>query len=112
MRISTRTSWAWPSSHSVVAEKLFALVRKRSTCTKQEKNSSRKPVSRPLVLPTCASLSNSSLTDFVAHLQRQKVSIVEGPVQRTGAMGPIRSVYFRDPDANLIEVSVYELLER
>jgi hypothetical protein len=36
------------------------------------------------------------------------VPILEGPVVRTGAVGPIRSVYFRDPDANLIEVSVYE----
>ena len=41
-----------------------------------------------------------------------RVSLIEGPVQRTGAMGPIRSIYFRDPDANLIEVSVYESLEK
>ena len=54
-------------------------------------------------------LIDSSLADFAAHLKSQKVSIIEGPVQRTGAMGPIRSIYFRDPDANLIEVSVYEL---
>jgi hypothetical protein len=31
----------------------------------------------------------------------------EGPVERTGATGPIRSVYFRDPDRNLTEVSTY-----
>lgn len=36
------------------------------------------------------------------------VEIVEGPVPSTGARGPIRSVYFRNPDANLVEVSVYE----
>jgi catechol 2,3-dioxygenase-like lactoylglutathione lyase family enzyme len=53
-------------------------------------------------------LIDSSLADFAAHLKSQKVSIIKGPVQRTGAMGPIRSIYFRDPDANLIEVSVYE----
>lgn len=41
----------------------------------------------------------------VAHLERQGVTIVEGPVQRTGATGPIRSVYVRDPDLNLIELS-------
>ena len=35
------------------------------------------------------------------------VPIIEGPVRRTGATGPIRSVYVRDPDGNLIEVSNY-----
>jgi catechol 2,3-dioxygenase-like lactoylglutathione lyase family enzyme len=33
--------------------------------------------------------------------------IIEGPVQRTGALGPIRSIYLRDPDGNLIELSDY-----
>ncbi len=45
------------------------------------------------------------LADVVAHLQSAGVAIVEGPVQRTGATGPILSVYFRDPDGNLIEVA-------
>jgi catechol 2,3-dioxygenase-like lactoylglutathione lyase family enzyme len=53
-------------------------------------------------------LIDSPLADFAEHLTTQNVSIVDGPVQRTGAMGAIRSVYFRDPDGNLIEVSVYE----
>ena len=35
----------------------------------------------------------------------QGVTIIEGPVRRTGATGPLLSVYFRDPDGNLIEVS-------
>jgi hypothetical protein len=35
------------------------------------------------------------------------VTIEEGPVQRTGAVGPIRSVYVRDPDLNLIEIAEY-----
>ncbi|HBX53883.1 VOC family protein [Pseudomonas sp. UBA2684] len=39
------------------------------------------------------------------HLAEQGVEIEEGPVPRTGATGPIESVYFRDPDDNLIEVS-------
>ena len=47
------------------------------------------------------------LNEFVDHLMANKVEIIEGPVQRTGAMGPIESVYLRDPDENLIEVSVY-----
>jgi catechol 2,3-dioxygenase-like lactoylglutathione lyase family enzyme len=45
------------------------------------------------------------LDDVIAHLNEQGVAIVEGPVQRTGATGPIRSVYVRDPDQNLIELS-------
>ncbi len=53
-------------------------------------------------------LIDSPLADFVVHLKTQNVPLVEGPVERTGAIGAIRSVYFRDPDANLIEVSVYE----
>ena len=44
----------------------------------------------------------------VAHLESQSVTLEEGPVTRTGALGPITSVYFRDPDGNLIEASVYD----
>lgn len=43
----------------------------------------------------------------VAHLQAEGVTIVEGPVAKSGALGPITSVYFNDPDMNLIEVSHY-----
>jgi hypothetical protein len=35
-----------------------------------------------------------------------RVPVLEGPVMKTGASGPIRSVYVRDPDLNLIEISV------
>ena len=45
------------------------------------------------------------LADVVAHLNAEAVPIIEGPVRRTGATGPILSVYFRDPDRNLIEIS-------
>ncbi|MGE4406495.1 VOC family protein [Pseudomonas sp.] len=45
------------------------------------------------------------LEAVIAHLERQGAAIIEGPVQRTGATGPIRSVYLRDPDQNLIELS-------
>ena len=47
------------------------------------------------------------LDDVVPDLRRLGVPIEEGPVDRTGATGPIRSVYVRDPDANLVELSVY-----
>jgi catechol 2,3-dioxygenase-like lactoylglutathione lyase family enzyme len=50
-------------------------------------------------------LTNSSVAEVVEHLETNGVEIVEGPVRRTGATGPITSVYFRDPDGNLLEVS-------
>lgn len=50
-------------------------------------------------------LTETPMADVVAHLQAQGVAIVEGPGERAGAAGPILSVYFRDPDGNLIEVS-------
>jgi catechol 2,3-dioxygenase-like lactoylglutathione lyase family enzyme len=53
-------------------------------------------------------IATGALDDVVAHLAACGVSIIEGPVAKTGATGPLRSVYFRDPDANLIEVSTYE----
>ncbi|WP_095590845.1 VOC family protein [Actibacterium ureilyticum] len=43
----------------------------------------------------------------IAHLRAERVEIVEGPVAKSGALGPITSVYFNDPDGNLIEVSSY-----
>ena len=52
-------------------------------------------------------VSDTPLDDVVDHLQQCGVAIIEGPVMKTGAVGPIRSVYFRDPDDNLIEVSEY-----
>ena len=47
------------------------------------------------------------IDDVIAHLNVEGVEIIEGPGERTGATGPINSVYFRDPDGNLIEVSNY-----
>lgn len=45
--------------------------------------------------------------DAIEYLSRNGVTKIEGPVGRTGANGKINSVYFRDPDGNLIEVSNY-----
>jgi len=47
------------------------------------------------------------LAEVMAHLQACGVGVLEGPVPRTGACGPIMSVYFRDPDGNLVEVCNY-----
>ena len=50
-------------------------------------------------------LTATSIADWQTHFARQGVAIVAGPVPRTGATGPILSLYVRDPDGNLIEVS-------
>jgi catechol 2,3-dioxygenase-like lactoylglutathione lyase family enzyme len=50
-------------------------------------------------------LLEGAVDEAVAHLTEAGIEIIEGPVERTGAAGTIRSVYFRDPDGNLIEVS-------
>jgi catechol 2,3-dioxygenase-like lactoylglutathione lyase family enzyme len=47
------------------------------------------------------------LNEAMNHVRNCGVEIIEGPVARTGAIGPITSFYFRDPDMNLIEVSNY-----
>lgn len=50
-------------------------------------------------------ITSVPLPEFINHLSLCKVSVIDGPVQRTGATGQILSVYFRDPDMNLIEVA-------
>ncbi len=50
-------------------------------------------------------LTKTPIDEVVAHLSARGIAIEEGPVERTGATGKLISVYFRDPDANLIEVS-------
>ena len=52
-------------------------------------------------------VSATPLEEVVQHLKKCGIRIIEGPVAKAGATGPIRSVYFRDPDGNLIEVSEY-----
>ncbi|MEJ2865744.1 VOC family protein [Actinomycetospora flava] len=47
------------------------------------------------------------IEDVAAAVTEAGVTIEEGPVDRTGALGPMRSVYFRDPDQNLIELAAY-----
>lgn len=53
-------------------------------------------------------IAATPLAEVVAHLRACGVALLEGPVSRTGAQGPITSLYFRAPDLNLIEVSNYD----
>jgi catechol 2,3-dioxygenase-like lactoylglutathione lyase family enzyme len=50
-------------------------------------------------------LVDEPIAAVVAHLQREGVKLIDGPGERAGATGPILSVYFKDPDGNLVEVS-------
>ena len=50
-------------------------------------------------------IAETPVEQVLAHLEACGVAVEAGPVPRTGAQGPITSVYFRDPDGNLIEVS-------
>jgi catechol 2,3-dioxygenase-like lactoylglutathione lyase family enzyme len=52
-------------------------------------------------------VADRPLDEVIARLEALGAPIVEGPVRRTGATGPIRSIYLRDPDRNLIEISEY-----
>jgi len=54
-------------------------------------------------------LTASSPDEVVAHLGACDVAIEEGPVTKQGARGTLRSVYCRDPDGSLIEISSYEI---
>jgi catechol 2,3-dioxygenase-like lactoylglutathione lyase family enzyme len=46
--------------------------------------------------------------EVIGHLHDCGVQILQGPVTKTGALGAIRSVYCRDPDGNLVEISSYQ----
>ncbi len=50
-------------------------------------------------------LTDRPLTDWQAHLKNHGIPVEDGPVPRTGATGPLMSIYLRDPDGNLIEIA-------
>jgi catechol 2,3-dioxygenase-like lactoylglutathione lyase family enzyme len=52
-------------------------------------------------------VTSISLAEVIDHLTACGVELIAGPVERQGARGPMMSVYFRDPDLNLVEVSTY-----
>jgi catechol 2,3-dioxygenase-like lactoylglutathione lyase family enzyme len=65
----------------------------------------RAHVAAPGTLDLCF-IAAVPLEEVMNRLERMGVPILDGPVMKTGATGPIRSVYVRDPDLNLIEISV------
>jgi catechol 2,3-dioxygenase-like lactoylglutathione lyase family enzyme len=66
----------------------------------------RAHVAAPGTLDLCF-IASLPLEQVIENLKKNQVPILEGPVAKTGAAGPIRSVYVRDPDLNLVEISVY-----
>jgi len=69
--------------------------------------SPRAHVAAPGTLDLCF-IASVPLEQVMKTQKKARVPIIEGPVKKTGAAGPIRSVYVRDPDLNLVEISVYE----
>ena len=64
----------------------------------------RAHVAAPGTLDLCF-IASVSLEEVIKKLQENKINIIEGPVMKTGATSKIRSVYVRDPDLNLVEIS-------
>jgi catechol 2,3-dioxygenase-like lactoylglutathione lyase family enzyme len=52
-------------------------------------------------------ITQTPLEEVIAHIRSCGIEVVEGPVHKAGATGPIESVYLRDPDGNLVEISNY-----
>ncbi len=65
----------------------------------------RAHVAAPGTLDLCF-IASLPLEEVIKKLAQNQVKIIEGPVMKTGAMSKIRSVYVRDPDLNLVEISV------
>ena len=53
-------------------------------------------------------ITRAAMAQIINHLEACGVNIIEGPIERTGAMGPMTSIYIRDPDQNLIEIASYQ----
>jgi catechol 2,3-dioxygenase-like lactoylglutathione lyase family enzyme len=73
-------------------------------------HASSNPISPNAKTPTAGSadlcfIAQTPLSEIILKLNQSGVPVELGPVPRTGARGPIMSIYFRDPDGNLIEVA-------
>ena len=70
----------------------------------------KKPIKPNALNPSSGSMdicfiSKNKINDWVHHLVKKGINIEIGPERKTGALGPILSIYIRDPDFNLIEIS-------
>jgi catechol 2,3-dioxygenase-like lactoylglutathione lyase family enzyme len=65
----------------------------------------RAHVAAPGTLDLCF-IASVTLEEVIEKLQKENIKIIEGPVMKTGAVHKLRSVYVRDPDLNLVEISV------
>ena len=70
----------------------------------------KKPIKPNALNPSSGSMdicfiSKNKINDWVHHLVKKGINIEIGPEKKTGALGPILSIYIRDPDLNLIEIS-------
>jgi catechol 2,3-dioxygenase-like lactoylglutathione lyase family enzyme len=65
----------------------------------------RAHVAAPGTLDLCF-IASVPLEKIIENLEKNNVEIIEGPVMKTGAVSKLRSVYVRDPDLNLVEISV------
>src|SRR2546428_8534100 len=93
---------------SETGRKVFSLASKKITLQEAGKEFDPKPYRPPRGSAVLFFTTTAPIDEVVKRLQLSRVRILEGPVKRTGALGQIMSVYFRDPDLNLIEVSNYE----
>lgn len=95
--------------HEVFAEGRHALVFGQQKFNLHQAGREFEPkaqVPTPGSIDLCL-ITRWSSAEVVKHLAEQGVEIEQGPIARTGAIGPIESVYIRDPDNNLIEMSHY-----